>query len=99
LYREQGDHGFAVDAELVEGFQVGLNSRAAARVASGDGEGDGPHPPSINETVSPSCVRTTLRRVLQYLACTAEPFSAPPPVRPSPPPLPWQRKSRSSTLT
>ena len=47
LYRKQCDHGFAVDAELVEGFQVGLNPRAAARVASRDGEGDGRHPPSI----------------------------------------------------
>ena len=48
LHGEQRDHRFAIDAELMEGLEVGLNARAAARVASGDREGDGRHSPRIN---------------------------------------------------
>ena len=43
LHGEQGDDGFAVDAELVKGLEVGLDAGAAAGVATGDGEGDGRH--------------------------------------------------------
>ena len=32
LHREQRDHRLAVDAELMEGLEVGLDARAAARI-------------------------------------------------------------------
>ena len=41
LRGEASDGAGAVDAESGEGFQVGLNARAAAAVGAGDGEGDG----------------------------------------------------------
>ncbi len=37
----QRDDGGAVDAELVESFEVGLNARAAGGVGAGDGEAMG----------------------------------------------------------
>ena len=43
LHRHQGDHGLAVDSELVERLEVGLEARASARVGAGDGERNGGH--------------------------------------------------------
>ena len=43
LHGEQGDDRFAIASELMEGLEVRLNPRAAARVRSGDGEGDRRH--------------------------------------------------------
>ena len=41
LRRQRGDHRSAIDAERGEGFEVGLDAGAAARVRARDGEGDG----------------------------------------------------------
>jgi hypothetical protein len=40
---------------LVEGFEVGLNARAAAGVGAGDGEGDRDHPPQRNAESAGIC--------------------------------------------
>ena len=39
LYGQQGNHGFAVHAELVESLEVSLYAGAAAGIGSRDGEG------------------------------------------------------------
>ena len=44
---DEGDYGFAVDAELVKGFEVGLDSGAAAGVGAGNGQGYGSHLPTL----------------------------------------------------
>ncbi len=40
LHGDQGDHRFAIDAELMKCFEVGLNTGAAARIGPGDGQRD-----------------------------------------------------------
>jgi hypothetical protein len=41
LHRKQRDHGFSVDAELVEGLEVGLDASPARRIGTGNGESYG----------------------------------------------------------
>ncbi len=43
LRRDERERAGAVDAEAVEGLEVGLDAGAAARVRAGDGERDGGH--------------------------------------------------------
>ncbi len=45
---EQSDRGGAIDPELVERFEVGLNARSSAGVRAGDGEGNRDHVRSIH---------------------------------------------------
>jgi hypothetical protein len=47
LHRHQSHDGFAVDAELMEGFEIGLDAGAAAWVGTRDGERDGRHPSTL----------------------------------------------------
>ncbi len=36
LHGDQRDHGLPIDAELMKGLEIGLDSRSAARVRSGN---------------------------------------------------------------
>ncbi len=47
LHGQQREDSLAVDSELVEGFEIGLNASPAAGIRAGDRQGDGPHEPSI----------------------------------------------------
>src|SRR5438045_3642025 len=49
LHGEQSQHSFAVDSELMKGFEVSLDSRSTTGIRAGDRQCDGPHVLSRSE--------------------------------------------------
>src|SRR5579871_148528 len=43
LHRDERDDGFAVDTELMKGFEIGLNAGATRGIGTGDGKSNGWH--------------------------------------------------------